>query len=262
MHFTSSGPFVYSGESLLLGPTYILLLQAFYDAKYLYARRKSRYYVAFLVLVVLRIFDIVCNSTVTVLDPAQSRIVYYIQIILEWVTGNLLPILNLIRLNATCKTTYPKLVRVLVVCTTICLIFHNTSVTMYIINWTLGVSLENDDMVFAIWSVMDAVLNATVSFAFVMHLEKVVGDAHSSHHTALRRTLFKVKLLLASDATIIMVSDGIQLGKVSIDPMWSLYYFAESYRLCMLAQFLVLLNQVMRPQRMSISGPRVSSVKK
>ncbi|KAI9221162.1 hypothetical protein BC828DRAFT_381769 [Blastocladiella britannica] len=244
----TSSHYVLSGESFLLGPTLILLSGALIEAYGLCKSHRSYYYVAFLVLVILRVLDVSVNSYMWASDASTRHSLFYAQITIEWIAGHLLLILNLIRLHVVCATTRPKIVRFLVGCTICILLLLNFTSGYYLVDWLMGSSIKNTDRAYAAWSGFDALLNATISLVFVVHLEAVVVEANANQ-AYLRRTLFKVKALLASDATIILTSALIQLCGPDLDPLWSVYFFSEGFRLCMVSHFLVLLNRIMRQDR-------------
>ncbi|KAI9221646.1 hypothetical protein BC828DRAFT_380498 [Blastocladiella britannica] len=241
----TSTQFVFSGESLLLGPIFALLVQALVAAHSLFARRRSLFYGAFIVLVLLRLLDVILNFYFSSLDEETFYSVYFLQIIVEWIAGNILPILNLTRLHAVCMRSKPNTVRALAVCTAACLCLHNISCIWYLVNLASGSSLKGNDLIYAAWSCCDAIVNTSISIVFVMFLESVVGKAHSNQKS-LHRTLYNVKFLLASDVAIIVASDVLQLAAPTVDPLWIVYFFAEAYRVCMLSRFLILLNQIMQ----------------
>ncbi|KNE69702.1 hypothetical protein AMAG_20024 [Allomyces macrogynus ATCC 38327] len=186
-----------------------------------------------------------------------------VQMALDYIAGATLTIvfatMNFLRFRQIGGSTWPRTTKFLAVCTFLLAVYW-ISVMCYGF-WNIVSFGEYGDTYITsqLWGsgyLVDATLNAALSAAFLVHLR--VMSRGNSFRTGLQRYVTKAQALLVLESASIISVLAVQLVDLAIDPLWLLFYLAQSVRSAAYCMLLQLLTRIMSQRNKAPVGHSTS----
>ncbi|KAJ3348975.1 hypothetical protein GGF32_005881 [Allomyces javanicus] len=196
----------------------------------MFARKRSRFYAAMLVLIATQLYDMACfvfglqgNAD----SPALLVLVAFDDLACATFTV-LFASMNLVRFRQIGGSTWPRTTKLLVGCTAL-LGLYWTAIVGY--GWWYLAAFRNYansaimNQAWAIGYLYDSVLNAILSTSFLVHLRVMArGNAFRS---GLQRYVNKAEALLVLETISLAAVLALQLIDPTADPLWLTWYLAQ-----------------------------------
>ncbi|KNE71246.1 hypothetical protein AMAG_15900 [Allomyces macrogynus ATCC 38327] len=259
----TGGGFVWSSSTFILALVLVLYASTTWNAVRLFWRRRSRFYAAMLVLIVVQLYDM--TFTLFWLYTGATTV----QMVLDYLACAtftiLFSVLNLLRFRQIGEATWPRTTIFLGMCTALFAIYW---VTHMIIGWYsiastgcygLPGGVTND--MFAIGYLSDAALNGALSTAFLVQLRAM--SRGNVFRAGMQRYVTKAQFLLVFESVSLAAVLALQLIDPAVDPLWMTAYLAQGIRMAAYCTLLDLLTRIMARRRKasritqstSLSGP-------
>ncbi|KNE61782.1 hypothetical protein AMAG_06580 [Allomyces macrogynus ATCC 38327] len=258
--------FQWSAASFLLGLSISNFVATIGQCVLLFYRRRSRFYLALLVVATCSALDPMCTYI------GASRIAtdgwqYNVGSCLVSLFGlGMFGTLNFVRFYKTCGKSYPRLSRVLAVGTAIHLIvFWVINIWWAVFSFSRRPFSDAADLFFAysLWYIYDALLNVAVSLAFVLFLRSRLAGGQMAGQVVLRRgiqrALMTVQVSLAVECLFLLTNNIMNAVDATIDPLWGLSYLGNSIRVRVFCTFLDTIRRLMSENTHAGTGMTDSS---
>ncbi|KAJ3353679.1 hypothetical protein GGF32_002910 [Allomyces javanicus] len=224
----------------------------------LFIRRRSWFYAAMLVLTLMELYDL------TFIQFFLYNRATVAQMVLDYLAcaifAVLFAVLNLVRFRQVAGPTWPRTTSVLVLCTGVFAAYwavHTCFGWYYIASTGRYGNIVITTQMFAVGYLLDVILNAALSTAFLLHLRSM--SRGNVFRTGMQRYVTKAHTLLVLESLSIAVAFALQLIDPTLDPLWLLMFLAQAVRMAAYCKLLHLLTRIMAQRKTSSRAAQSTS---
>ncbi|KNE69703.1 hypothetical protein AMAG_20025 [Allomyces macrogynus ATCC 38327] len=254
--------FAWSPSTCLFTLIVVLYAATTWRTVHMFARKRSWFYAAMLVLIITQLYDMACfvfGLQGGADSPALLVLVAFDDLACAVFTV-LFASMNLVRFRQIGASMWPRTTKLLVGCTVL-LAAYWTAIVGY--GWWYLAAFRNYansaimNEAWAVGYLVDAVLNAILSMSFFVHLRIMAKG--NGFRAGLQRYVAKAESLLVLESISLVSVLALQLIDPTADPLWLTWYLAQGVRMLAYCTLIQLLSRIMSHRRVSRMGGQSTS---
>ncbi|KAI9183637.1 hypothetical protein H9P43_004555 [Blastocladiella emersonii ATCC 22665] len=252
----------WSTPSYVTGLTSLTYLSALYWSADLYRVKRSRYYMALVGLIAMRMALLALTVTEQALHAFDVTLVSRFGTVLEWMCSLAHLALNAARLHGMCYHRTKRAVQILLGCAAVAVLVETADlVWTEIVPWA-GNSKEDvtrgAEGLVLVWTLLDELVNSAMSLHFILFLRQLLvipsgGPAGGELRGGMRDLIAKIQWFMGIEMVLVLAVTVTKLAAPDLDPTWSTLHLTEAIRVHVFCTSLSGLNRIMRRTTTAVS---------